>query len=613
MAGGDKRIRIDDGMDRITELPVNVREHILGSLSIKDAVATSVLSSKWRYCWTGLRKLKFDKEFWGLGGDSTFLEHARVIDRILMLHSGPICEFILLIPDLRYHTMDINMWFRVLSNNGVRKIQIDPHKYKEFQIRGPFPIPSCLYHCRELEELSLCECRLTPPSDFKGFANLTTLRLDDVDISPSILGSIISGCLLLETLSLMCLDLEEPLAIEALNLKTFYCYECELENIILTDTPKLTCVSLLATGELVKTPLHITLDILCSLSKIEELTYDLILLESLSKNCPSIAPTLLENLKSLTIRSLDLCYSQDVLFILCLIRSAPNLQNMTIHLDPESEYGSESEEMIGEAAELLESEAKKYEIYNSLQTIRIGGTASVIGACGIDGMAGGDKRKRKRTEDSVDRISELPVHLREHILGYPSIDKAVATSVWSSKWRYCWTGLRKFEFGEYFWFRYGDSEHTSIIDRVLMLHSGPIREFILLIPKIRDKMVDINMWLRVLSNKDVQKIEIDAYEYEEKSYPIPSCLFHCRELKELSLCNCKHTHPSDFKGFANLTSLSLDSTDIAPSILESLISRCPLLETLSLNNSDFEKPLALKALNLKTFYFEDYWLKNIIF
>ncbi|CAM8953200.1 unnamed protein product [Rhodiola kirilowii] len=48
---------------------------------------------------------------------------------------------------------------------------------------------------------------------------------------------------------------------------------------------------------------------------------------------------------------------------------------MTIHLDPESEYGSESEEMIGEAAELLESEAKKYESYNSLQNIKIGGTA----------------------------------------------------------------------------------------------------------------------------------------------------------------------------------------------------------------------------------------------
>ncbi|KAL9679366.1 hypothetical protein QQ045_017225 [Rhodiola kirilowii] len=405
MAGGDKRIGIDKEVDRITELPVNLREHILGCLSIKNAVATSVLSSKWRYCWTGLRKLKFDAEFWGFGGDSPCLEHARVIDRILMLHSGPICEFILLIPYIKYMTVDINMCLCVLSNNGVQKIEIDALKYKEIQTGGPFPIPSCLFHCRELKELSLSDCKLTPPSDFKGFANLTTLSLDDVDISPSILGSLISGCLLLETLSLMRLDLEEPLALEALNLKTFYFDGCELENIIFNDTPKLTCVSLLATGETVQTQLHITLDLLCSLSKIEELTYDLILLEvrhhiqfilfysiiiyttylitlefmiflqPLSENCPSIAPTPLENLKSLTIRSLDLFYSQDVLFTLCLIRSAPNLQNMTIHLDPESEYGSESGEKIGEATKLLEFEAKKYESYNCLQTIKIGGTA----------------------------------------------------------------------------------------------------------------------------------------------------------------------------------------------------------------------------------------------
>lgn len=82
--------RIEDGADRINELPVNLREHILDCLSIKEAVSTSVLSSKWRCCWTGLRKLKFDKGFWAYVGDLKFLEHARVIDRFLMLHCGPI-------------------------------------------------------------------------------------------------------------------------------------------------------------------------------------------------------------------------------------------------------------------------------------------------------------------------------------------------------------------------------------------------------------------------------------------------------------------------------------------------------------------------------------------
>ncbi|CAM8953197.1 unnamed protein product [Rhodiola kirilowii] len=375
MAGGDKRIRIDDEVDRISELPVNLREHILDCITITEAVATSVLSSKWRYCWTGLRKLKFDEDFWDFGGDSTLLEHARVIDRILMLHSGPIREFILFIPDIKYKTVDINMWLRVLSNNGVQKIEIDAHEYKEVQTGGPFPMPSCLFHCRELEELSLCNCKITLPSDFKGFANLTSLNLDYVDIAPSILGSLISGCLLLETLSLKDLALEEPLAIVALNLKTFYFDDCELENIIFKEIPKLTCVSLLATGETEKIDTllpYSTLERLCSLARIKELTYDFLLLEPL-ENCPTSTSTPLETLKSLTLRSVNLCFSEDISFTLCLLKSAPNLQNLTLQLNSKIGCRLKIKKLQGAAAKLLESEAKKHISYHSLQTIKIRG------------------------------------------------------------------------------------------------------------------------------------------------------------------------------------------------------------------------------------------------
>ncbi|CAM8953198.1 unnamed protein product [Rhodiola kirilowii] len=378
MAGGHKRIRIDGEVDRISELPVNIREHILGCLSITEAVATSVLSSKWRYCWTGLRKLMFNKDFWNFCEDIALLdalEHARAIDRVLMLHSGPIPEFTLFIPEIMHMTLDINMWLRVLSNHGVQNIEIkvDWYEYEDTS----FPIPSCLFHCRELEKLSLRVCTLTLPTDFKGFANLTSLSLYHVDIAPSLLESLISGCLLLETLSLEQMRLLEPLALEAPNLKTFYFDDLWLD-IIFKDNPKLTRVSLLATDQSDKIDIqqpYNTLERLGSLSMIKELTYDLLLLEPVPENCPYIAPTPLENLESLAIQSLDLSDSQDVLFTLCLIRSAPNLQNLTLRLVPEFRRGFESEEVLGEAEKLLESEARKYESYNSLQTIQIGGTA----------------------------------------------------------------------------------------------------------------------------------------------------------------------------------------------------------------------------------------------
>ncbi|CAM8950495.1 unnamed protein product [Rhodiola kirilowii] len=376
MAGGDKRIRVTDGVDRISELPVHLREHILGCLIINEAVATSVLSSKWRFCWTGLRTLYFDGEFWEAYGGielAEYLEHARAIDRVLMLHSGPIPEFILYIPEIKDKTVDINVWLRVLSTKGVQTIDLGAYDYHD----NSFPIPSCVFHCRELEQLSLSICKLTPPSDFKGFANLTSLSLENVDVAPRLLESLISRCLLLETLSLQNMVLQRPLALEALNLKTFYLDKCKLENVIFKVIPKLTSVALLEIGETDKIDTqqpYSTLERLCSLSMIKELTFDFFLLEPLPENCPSSTLTPLENLKCLTLRSVNLCLSDDILFTLCLLGSAPNLQTLTIYLDSKVRGDSEIKEKLhGVAAELLKSETKKHPSYNNLQTIKIKG------------------------------------------------------------------------------------------------------------------------------------------------------------------------------------------------------------------------------------------------
>ncbi|KAL9678430.1 hypothetical protein QQ045_016274 [Rhodiola kirilowii] len=273
MADGDKGIAIQDEVDRISELPVHLRDHILDCMSITDAVATSVLSSKWRYCWTGLRKLKFNMGFWNFDEHLVMLdplEHARAIDRVLMLHCGPIREFILIVPKFEHKVVDINMWLRVLSNNGVQNIDIGASDFED----SSFPIPSSLFHCRLLEKLCLFNCKITLPSEFKGCANLKSLSLDNVDIASSLLGSLISGCVLIETLSLTEFVLEEPLTLEALNLKTFYFDGLGVGKIIFKDIPKLTCVTLLSTGEGCKIKSYNTLNQLCSLYKIEELTFD---------------------------------------------------------------------------------------------------------------------------------------------------------------------------------------------------------------------------------------------------------------------------------------------------------------------------------------------------
>ncbi|KAL9679742.1 hypothetical protein QQ045_017608 [Rhodiola kirilowii] len=100
-------------------------------------------------------------------------------------------------------------------------------------------------------------------------------------------------------------------------------------------------------------------------------------LRPLSENCLHSTLTPLENLKSLTLRSVDLCLSSDVLFTLYLMESTPNLRNLTLHLASEKKW-DEDRKLQRDAAKLLKGEAKKSTSYNNLQTIKISGFEGLL-------------------------------------------------------------------------------------------------------------------------------------------------------------------------------------------------------------------------------------------
>ncbi|KAH1240954.1 putative F-box/LRR-repeat protein [Glycine max] len=58
--GGMLTIESKAGQDRISELPDDVVYHILSFLTIKEAIATSLLSTRWRFLWTMLPSLHID-------------------------------------------------------------------------------------------------------------------------------------------------------------------------------------------------------------------------------------------------------------------------------------------------------------------------------------------------------------------------------------------------------------------------------------------------------------------------------------------------------------------------------------------------------------------------
>ncbi|CAM8900487.1 unnamed protein product [Rhodiola kirilowii] len=204
-----------------------------------------------------------------------------------------------------------------------------------------------------------------------------------------------------------------------------------------------------------------------------------------------------------------------------------------------------------------------------------------------------DSKKIKMTENSIsDRISDLPSNIIECILDRLPIRDAVATSILSKEWRHKWMKKPNLVFGNEFvnnLIRYRSErdittpfEFSKIISKILLLHVGPIHKFVLLIPSFcNDLHLDLVSWLHFISRKEVKKLTIKAISAQIK---LPSYIFNCSELQSLKILVPRlDLHPPQgFGGFCNLRCLCLwgllEGTQIS-----NLVSKCPLLESLSLS------------------------------
>ncbi|GMP83053.1 hypothetical protein CsSME_00037118 [Camellia sinensis var. sinensis] len=214
-----------------------------------------------------------------------------------------------------------------------------------------------------------------------------------------------------------------------------------------------------------------------------------------------------------------------------------------------------------------------------------------------------------------DLISDLPQSIIETILTKLPIRDAVRTCSLSSKWRYKWASLTQLVFDDKCATLCNDKgavedSLAKFITRFLFLHDGPIHKFSLSSAYLQSSP-DIDQWLLFLSRNDIKQLILELGEGEW--FRAPSCLFSCRRLTRLELIRCELDPPPTFKGFLCLKYLNLQQVLIAPDVVESLISSCPLLESLTLSYFD-SLALTICAPNLKYLClegeFKDICLKN---
>ncbi|KAH9612146.1 hypothetical protein KSS87_004708 [Heliosperma pusillum] len=115
-------------LGRLSELPSNLVFHILGFLSTKCAVATCVLSKRWRYKWLNVPVLDFT-ELPSTNSDGIFHKDYIVcfrnfMNRVLLLHEAPCLE------RLRFEAYDclvpnsVFEWFHVIARRSVKELYL---------------------------------------------------------------------------------------------------------------------------------------------------------------------------------------------------------------------------------------------------------------------------------------------------------------------------------------------------------------------------------------------------------------------------------------------------------------------------------------------------------
>lgn len=173
------------GIDRISRLPTDILDHILGFLSIEEAAKTAVLSTVWRDVWSSLTKLNFDDHFLGYIDKkyhcfrkSTGLY---LITKILLQHNGTIRQFGLNFNDVkmvRTRPFDYNQWLLLVTRKGVEEICLSV-------AHDVYRVHNCIFSCITLKRLHLCGVLILPLEFPRILPNVVSLCFQSVLFCPT--------------------------------------------------------------------------------------------------------------------------------------------------------------------------------------------------------------------------------------------------------------------------------------------------------------------------------------------------------------------------------------------------------------------------------------------
>ncbi|KAI3470263.1 hypothetical protein Pfo_026926 [Paulownia fortunei] len=220
--------------------------------------------------------------------------------------------------------------------------------------------------------------------------------------------------------------------------------------------------------------------------------------------------------------------------------------------------------------------------------------------------------ERDDGSNSMDRISQLPEAILQHILYFLSQKEAAQTCVLSKAWLHRWSTRPNFEFREKC-FNGTKQSFLSLVNKTLQGYHDQklcIQEFLIGMSTADSESVSLlEKWIPiVILNMGVKTFSLYFDSRSWAYFDLPSVVFEAESLQDLYLKRCKFNQKAPDKVlFNHLKTLSLTYVYIAEKTFQKIISSCPLIEFVALHSCEGLRTIKVNKLhNLKNFDFSNY-------
>ncbi|KAK6138605.1 hypothetical protein DH2020_027658 [Rehmannia glutinosa] len=143
----------------------------------------------------------------------------------------------------------------------------------------------------------------------------------------------------------------------------------------------------------------------------------------------------------------------------------------------------------------------------------------------------------------MDRISELPQHILQHILSFLSQREAIQTCVLSKSWRYLGSTRPNFEFRERY-FNADKQTFLSVMDKILHRYHDQkisVQKFLVEMSMVDFESISfLEKWIPlVVLNMGVNTFSLSFPSHYSAQFALPTVVYKAEFLKELNLEGCK--------------------------------------------------------------------------